>query len=36
MYKLYWIYALFHAISQKSQSIVSINNQIFKSLTLLI
>jgi len=36
MQKLYWIEALINAFFQKMQSIVSINNQINKSLTLLI
>jgi hypothetical protein len=35
MQKLYWIEALINAFCQKVQSIVSINNQIIKSLTLL-
>jgi len=36
MQKLYWIEALYNAFYHKMQSIVIFNNQINKSLTLLI
>lgn len=36
MYELCWLYELIDAFFQKKQSIALINNQIIKSLTLLI